>query len=906
MATAVGAALVAVASVLALIATRPTPAAAGPALSALESRFLATRPTVGPTWVVDLAGTSADQQVALRTLQGIVNRTEARLYLVDGGDASGRAWIDEYAAAGLVTIAGDLTPDEMLDRFAGEAAGFVLADPSQAWSYAAAATLAATRDALVATPSTSAWLAAHGLVQVDDVTGRWPDAATAFEDVVPASRPQLDFGGIAVLRPTDTGWDFAAEQRMPVVLTRPNDPSWARVSAVITASSPGHAVYGYLSDDGTEEATAVGTLSQAGLFLVPSDTTRNLSYHVAVAAGAARERAPAPATDVAPCQADQLNVVVAISDGDNLNVPLNRYRAGDRWDSARRGELPMGWSIAPSLAVLAPAAWDRYATTAGAADELVGIIGYGYGAPAVMADPETFYRESFAAMDELGLTTFWSLGGGLEAEGSAGWSVLDAAADGSGAAGSGVPHQVLAGYGNGTGEPTQFWSAAGRPAFTSGVSYDDGPAQIAAHLATLQARAPADRPLVSFVSASLWRNTYDQLVDALRPLADAGVRFLTPAEAAACLPPAPVPPTDPDGACRPTGTITQSGHPLVSPVVAAELAARPTALPLAVTVDADPTSVVGGGSIEHHLRATIDLQTLADQVLVDRVRPLVAAGYGTDLAASAWVRLDASHLVLRVALDPGSRPGLQPLDDPVVDPGVGVGAAATARWGTDPADPTVPTVEIALPAVSATSGGSTAPVAVAVTWSTRAAARPDPWLAATVVAGPTLDLSVTAGVTVFDMAIDGSAGASWACDAPEDGRTEIAVAAVAAPTTTTEATSTTTTPSTTTTVGPETPSTTTGPSPSTGTTAPLTTPLTVPGPGSTTTSGPAGPSTSRPVPPPSTATTTASTTTIRPAPTFPAGTTTPPSTAAAPGVAGGAVAPAAAARPRPGRSTYTG
>ncbi len=872
------------------------PAAAGPVLDDLSGRFLDTRPEVGPTWVVDLAGTSEHERIVLRTLQGVVNRTSARLYLIDPSDAGARPWIEEYQAQGLVSVAGEITPDEAIARFGTEASGYVLADPSQPWSFAAAATLAGTNGAIVATPDTAAWLLGHGLVALDDVAGRWPDAATAFDDVVPASRPNLGYGGIAVLRPSDSAWDFALQQRMPVVLTRPNDPSWSRVSAVITASDPGKAVYGYLSDDAVEEAQAVATLSQAGLVLIPTDTTRNLSFHVAVGAQATRLRARAPAPEnIEPCRPEQANVVVALSDGDNLNVPLNRYRNGARWDSGRRGEIPMGWSVAPSLAVLAPAAWDHFARTAGSVDELVGIIGYGYAAPAALADPLAFYRTTFAAMDELGLTTFWSLGGGLEAPGTAGWRVLDEAADDPGSASS-VPDQVLAGYGNGSGQPTAFWSAAGRPAFTSGTDYLDGPAELAAQVGDLAARAPGDRPLVAFMSASLWENTYDELADALAPHAAAGVRFLTPAQAAACLPDAPPPPPEPEGACLPVGPISQSGHPVVSPVIAAELSAQPTALPLMIETSAAPSAAAGGATVHHRLRARVDLQALADDVLSERVRPLVLASYGAGIAASTWTRLDASNLVLPVALDPGPNPGLAPVGEPTVEPAVGVGTAATARWGSDPANPTL---EVELPPWSARSGETVAPVEVEVRWTTTTASRPEPWTALVVGLAPTANLAVTVGASAFDVPLEGTAAAAWACDPPAGVQAEVAVAAVASTTTTTMVAT-----STTTTTGPETTTTTTGPATSTLTppettspAAPETTTSTQP---ETTTSDPvptSGPgTTTRPVTT-TTSTITVPTTPARPAPAVPATPSTAPS---------GGLAPAAAARPVPGASNYTG
>lgn len=64
--------------------TRPAMAAA---VDDLEGRFLTTRPSVGPTWVADLAGSGTAERMMLRTLQGLVNRRSAQLYLKDPGDS---------------------------------------------------------------------------------------------------------------------------------------------------------------------------------------------------------------------------------------------------------------------------------------------------------------------------------------------------------------------------------------------------------------------------------------------------------------------------------------------------------------------------------------------------------------------------------------------------------------------------------------------------------------------------------------------------------------------------------------------------------------------------------------------------------------------------------------------------
>ena len=789
-----------------------SPPAMADAAADLEDRFLTTRPSVGPTWVADLAGSGTAERMMLRTLQGLVNRSSARLYLKDPGDSGAQRWLDEYQARGLVTVAGTLSVDGVLDRFAAEASGYVLATESEPWTMTAAATVAAAEGAVVATPELVADLEARGLVLLHDLRGRWPDAPTAYEDVIASYRDRLPYKGIAVMEAGDASWDFTVQQGIPTVFTRPSAPDWGRVSALITASSPGRAVYGYLSDTGDEEAAAVATLSANGQFLVPTDTSRNLSFHIAVGADRPRSRAAAsPLDEVAPCTTDQLNVVVAISDGDNLNVPLSRYSRPGGWSSPRRGEFPLGWSIGPQLAVLAPTVWDTYVDEASDRDELVGIIGYGYAAPPLLPDPTAFYRDSFALTGQLGMRAFWSLGGGIETPMAGSWAALDEAA------GVGPPDGVLIGYGNGSGVGQAFWSPAGRPAFTSGASYSDGPAELAAMLRALLARPTGERPLVNFVSASIWTSSLDGLVDTLKPLESEGVRFLTPAEATACMPDPVDPTVDPEpGDCLPASEPTRSGLALISDTVAGEIKRVPTAIDLPVTVTA--TAEVGAGeAIDHQLDVTVDVDALATRILEDRVRPVVAASYGEELASSAWVELDFDQLVLRVPLAQGTSPS----GSPAV---VSTGLVTSARWVEGPA-----TLEVDLGTLGADSRSPGVPGAATVNWQVQTESRPEAWVA-TLVPGPTtFDLAVTVGVTLGGVSVTGTASAPWACLSEETVLARTVVGAASAPPTT--GTTVTSTTSTTSTTAPAT-TTTTRPLPDR---APTTTAATSSGPSTTTT-----------------------------------------------------------------------
>lgn len=714
------------------------------ALAEIESRFLTTRPPVGPVHVVHIGGESAGRTLTARTLQGLVNRTSARLYLIDAGDPAAATVLDRYVDRGLVTIDASTGLDAALDAFASESNGYVVADPAEPWSVHGATVIAGIEGGFVTTADQVAGLQARGLAEIDDTRGRWDDAATAYQALAASYGEDLASESVAVVRTSDALWDFVLQQGILPIFTRPSDPSWSAATSILADVPPGLPVYGYLSDTGDEEAVAVAALAASDLTLVPTDTTRNLSFHIAVGADGPRTSlAPPDLAAVEPCTAESVNVVVGITDGDNMNVPLNHFLRPTNWDSPNRGDLPLGWSIGPDLAVLAPAAWDIYASEATGRDELVAMIGWSYGAPALLSDPGEFYRTSFALMDELGMRTFWSLGGGLDTPTSSYWDAFDEAA------GDGVPDGVLVGYGNATG--SAYHSPGGRPAFTSRSVYGETPAQLADHVTDLLATPAGERPLVSFLSATNWSNPAGELIDTLAPFADQGVRFLTPAEATACMPPAPEPPPPveptPD-TCLPRPPIVQHGLALISDPTATEVARVPTALALPTTVAAPP-SIPPGGTVDYTATIDVDLAEFTQRTLADRVRPLVEAGYGPELADTAWLAVTFEHLAIPFPLPAGTRASGPPTI-------TSSGPLASAAWAADG-------IVIDVAAFGEDSRAPQPAFELEVSWSVTVDEASPPAEVTLHPGALTFELTLDVGVVLGDLPLTGGIAASWDC-----------------------------------------------------------------------------------------------------------------------------------------------
>jgi hypothetical protein len=555
-------------------------------------RYLTTQPPLGDVTVVTVTGESTPRKLLAATLQGMVNRTSARIYLVGARSvAQDQHWLDDYVARGLIHVVAHVTLDEALATFAGELDGYVVADYAEPWTINTATTVAAAHRGVVATSNQVALLQSLGLTEIADHRGRWADAATAYAETAAAERPKLAYQGLAIQQ-TDANnpRDFFVQQGVMTVFTRPSHADYDQVMDLLDPYPVDHPVYGYVSDDGGEEVQAIIRLSQAGRFLVPTDTTDNLSFHIAVAADRARSVLRPMVEPVAACDATQVNVVVATSDGDNMVIPEAYLPSSAQWGSPQRGSLPIGWGITPATAVLMPAVWDWYAQHATDADEVVGLVGIGYAAPSLMPDSSAFLADSNVLAGRLGVDTVWSLDLLLSNPTAAGWGDI-AAAD---AATGWQPDGMLLNYQR-FGDVTSF-TAAGMPVFAAqSTDYDVGAPAIAAHLDALLATPADERPLVNFFPATVWNATYDQLVAALAPYADRGVRFLTPREAFACIAPADPDPSSttstPSTSTAPATTSTPSGPATTGPVTT-----RPVAATTSIAVGGDSETATPGST----------------------------------------------------------------------------------------------------------------------------------------------------------------------------------------------------------------------------------------------------------------------------------------------------------------------
>ncbi len=160
------------------------------------------------------------------------------------------------------------------------------------------------------------------------------------------------------------------------------------VQKVFGSMQPLAAVTGW----GPDEFTVVATASRNAALVNGSDHAYNLSVFSAFNAPLQQRTHSTPAV----LREAVHTVTFLFTDGDNVQWLLNNFATDARWfGSPARGQAPVGWTLSPAMAELAPTVMRRFyemaANTAQGKDYFVGgVSGLGYIYPDLFKSPQDF------------------------------------------------------------------------------------------------------------------------------------------------------------------------------------------------------------------------------------------------------------------------------------------------------------------------------------------------------------------------------------------------------------------------------------------------------------------------------------------------------------------------------------
>ncbi len=389
----------------------------------------------------ELTSHNWDMRLTLTCLQGLVNRSQPRLFLVQ--DRYDDLWLEWLKERGDVDQIEWLDVGQIFGRFLPEVQAGYITDPSIPASVNVATMLAGARGGLVATPATAAQynlpmgaLPDSWRTGLDLRTLNWKKDVDAYRWAFHELDSELSRRAVCYLDPLAIGLrDYLVQFKIPIVwLSAPSDAaknpqaSFEEEKAFVRemfmkwpANIP---CFGWPGDSpgpesGIGEWQGVKIASECGKFEVCSaydgfsPTVSNLSVHSGTKA-LLHQSKPAPLT----LDRAKIYVSFARSDGDGMNFLRHYYRK--LFDDPQHGSVPMGWQVGPTAADLMPDILDYYYQHARPGDYFTNALtGVGYIHEDVYADnfpPEQRERilEEFirlsgiyrARLDTRVLTTF--------------------------------------------------------------------------------------------------------------------------------------------------------------------------------------------------------------------------------------------------------------------------------------------------------------------------------------------------------------------------------------------------------------------------------------------------------------------------------------------------------------------
>jgi len=350
-----------------------------------------------------------DRPIAI-SLQGLVNRKEPRLYLIPDPKGAETYWVELYLSYGYEPV--EATLDDLLRAHAAEVKGYITFDPSVPDSLNVAISLAGVMDAIVCAPSAAARMEALGLRNLIDLQGRFAGRVEPYRWLVDEHLDKFDLNVLANYNQQDVphvmpDMDYLIAHRgfcMGVTINAADYPQEAELWEQVQTAAPGHAMMiGWITPrDG--EATHVYFASTHSVW-VYCGCAWNTSFHQHIQATGPYSQ---DHCEHAECDPNARYATMALSDGDSWHGMAEVQKRF--WLHPRRGEVPIGWEVAPIFYKVGPALLEHYYKTRTENDYvLCGPSGIAYNYLSGFADWQGYLQRSADVMRETSLRTIWAI-----------------------------------------------------------------------------------------------------------------------------------------------------------------------------------------------------------------------------------------------------------------------------------------------------------------------------------------------------------------------------------------------------------------------------------------------------------------------------------------------------------------
>jgi len=320
----------------------------------------------------DVADETVDFWIWYRSFQGLINREEPHLYLVQG-DVSRRQgksqslyeehWLDYYVKAfGLRAESSD-DVDQVIETYKHLVNGYVVYDNECViQTQNLAITRAGLEGLLPVAPDQEHWMTRHGIAKRDDLRGKFGHnteaAEWAIDNLWPHCCKRL-YANFCIHRPFrdamgHTLEDFVVYHKgfaLDLPLSRQSRRTLYLYRRMLeSADAPGVQMNWHCICDQEKEYVAEAAIR--GFFTLCSVSTPNLTIHGGVGDPDATYTQPLPRSDTCRAQPEQVYVCFYVSDGD-ATWAMNNLHSGN-WLATQRGRFKLGWGLLPFMVKLMP------------------------------------------------------------------------------------------------------------------------------------------------------------------------------------------------------------------------------------------------------------------------------------------------------------------------------------------------------------------------------------------------------------------------------------------------------------------------------------------------------------------------------------------------------------------------
>jgi len=320
----------------------------------------------------DASRESVDFWIWYRSFQGLINRHEPHLYLIQRDRVSRPSrpgglyedhWLEYYTAAFGLPAEELNDVDSAIERYKHLVEGYVLYDNENViQTQNLAITRAGLEGILPIAPDQEHWVKRHGIPKRDDLRGRFADnteaAEWALDNLWPHCCKRL-YANLCVHRPfryamVHTLEDFIVYHRglaLDLPLSRQSRRTLRLYRRMLeSAESPGVQMNWHCIRD--QEKEYVAEAAARGFFTLCSVNTPNLTIHGGVGDADASYSQPLPSRDLCRAERDKVYVCFYVSDGD-ATWAMNNLHSGN-WLAPQRGRFKIGWGMLPFMVLLMP------------------------------------------------------------------------------------------------------------------------------------------------------------------------------------------------------------------------------------------------------------------------------------------------------------------------------------------------------------------------------------------------------------------------------------------------------------------------------------------------------------------------------------------------------------------------